>query len=134
VTHDRYNSPWIATLVAGVSSMAMCLLGLQWLLVITGTGIALIYAAICIAAVAGRRSGATAHAAYKMPFYPFWPVVGLLALAYVFYTSALDPQVGQLSLLTNAVVIVIALGYYFVMVRRKGSWTLRDPEGDSHAH
>jgi len=50
VTHDRFNSPWIATLAAGISSMAMCLLGLQWLLVITGTGIALIYAAVCIAA------------------------------------------------------------------------------------
>ena len=38
VTHDRFHSPWVATLAAGISSMAMCFLGLQWLLVLTGTG------------------------------------------------------------------------------------------------
>jgi L-asparagine transporter-like permease len=72
--------------------MAVCLLGLQWLLVITGTGLSLIYVAVCIAAIAGRRSGATKHARYRMPLYPFWPAVGLMALAYVFYTSAFDPE------------------------------------------
>ena len=127
VTHDRFNSPWIATLAAGISSMAMCLLGLQWLLVITGTGIALIYAAVCIAAIAGRTTGTTKHAVYRMPLYPFWPVLGLLALAYVFYTSALDPDIGRPSLLINSVVMVVALAYYGLMVRRKGNFAFRDP-------
>ena len=127
VTHDRFNSPWIATLAAGISSMAMCLLGLQWLLVITGTGIALIYAAVCIAAIAGRTTGTTKHAVYRMPFYPFWPVLGLLALAYVFYTSAIDPDIGRPSLLINSVVMVVALAYYGLRVRRKGNFAFRDP-------
>ena len=127
VTHDRFNSPWIATLAAGISSMAMCLLGLQWLLVITGTGIALIYAAVCIAAIAGRTTGTTKHAVYRMPLYPFWPVLGLLALAYVFYTSALDPDIGRPSLLINSVVMLVALAYYGLMVRRKGNFAFRDP-------
>ena len=127
VTHDRFNSPWIATLAAGISSMVMCLLGLQWLLVITGTGIALIYAAVCIAAIAGRTTGTTKHAVYRMPLYPFWPVLGLLALAYVFYTSALDPDIGRPSLLINSVVMVVALAYYGLMVRRKGNFAFRDP-------
>jgi len=127
VTHDRFNSPWIATLAAGISSMAMCLLGLQWLLVITGTGIALIYAAVCIAAIAGRTTGTTKHAVYRMPLYPFWPVLGLLALAYVFYTSAIDPDIGRPSLLINSVVMVVALAYYGLMVRRKGNFAFRDP-------
>jgi len=133
VTHDRFHSPWIATLADGVSSMAVCFLGLQLLLVLTGTGIAIIYAAMCIAAIAGRRSNASNHAAYRMPFYPFWPVLGLLALAYVLYTSAFDPEVGRPSLIANAVVILVALGYYAVMFRRKGSWTLRDPEQEPHS-
>jgi len=127
VTHDRFNSPWIATLAAGISSMAMCLLGLQWLLVITGTGIALIYAAVCIAAIAGRTTGTTKHAVYRMPLYPLWPVLGLLALAYVFYTSAIDPDIGRPSLLINSVVMVVALAYYGLRVRRKGNFAFRDP-------
>jgi L-asparagine transporter-like permease len=68
-----------------------------------------------------------------MPLYPFWPVLGLLALAYVLYTSAFDPEVGRPSLIANAVVIIVALGYYAVMLRRKGNWTLRDPEQESHS-
>ncbi len=128
LTHARFNSPWVATLAAGITSMAMCLLGLQWLLVITGTGLSLIYAAVCIAAIAGRRSGKTAHAHYRMPLYPLWPAVGLVALAYVFYTSLIDPDVGRPSLLANAAFIALSLAYYAIAVRRKGSWILRDPE------
>ncbi len=128
VTHDRFRSPWIATLAAGVSSMAMCFLGLQWLLVLTGTGIAIIYAAVCVAAITGRCSGVSNHAAYRMPLYPLWPVLGLLALAYIFYTSAFDPNVGQPSLIANAAIIILSLGYYAVVLRFRGGWTLRDPE------
>ena len=130
VMHDRFNSPWIATLAAGVFSMAACFLGLQLLLVVTGTSIAIVYAVMCIAAIVGRRSGASHHAAYRMPLYPLWPVLGLLALAYVFYSSALDPAVGQPSLIANALIIVLSLIYYAVVIRRRGIWTLRDPEED----
>lgn len=130
VTHDRLHSPWIATLAAGVFSVAACFLGLQWLLVVTGTSIGIVYAALCVAAIAGRRSGTTDHAAYHMPLYPLWPVLGLLSLAYVFYASALDPVVGRQSLITNAAIAGLSLIYYVVVHRRKGGWTIRDPEED----
>lgn len=130
VTHDRYHSPWIATLAAGIFSIAACFLGLQWLLVLTGTSIAIVYAAMCVAAISGRRSGASRHAAYRMPLYPFWPVLGLLSLGYVFYTSAQDPVLGRQSLLANAAIGLIALVYYALVHRRRGGWTLRDPEAD----
>lgn len=129
VTHDRLHSPWVATLAAGVFSMAACFLGLQWLLVVTGTSIGIVYAALCIAAIVGRRSGASDHAAYRMPLYPLWPVLGLLSLSYVFYASALDPVVGQQSLIANAAIVALALIYYYAFVhRRRGGWTIRDPE------
>jgi len=127
VTHDRYNSPWIATLAAGIFSMAACFVGLQLLLVVTGTSIAIVYAIMCIAAIVGRHSGTSKHAAYRMPLYPLLPVLGLLALGYVFYTSAMDSAVGQPSLIANAVIVVLSLVYYAVVIRRKGGWTLREP-------
>jgi amino acid transporter len=130
VTHDRLHSPWIATLAAGVFSMAACFLGLQWLLVVTGTSIGFVYAALCVAAIVGRRSGASNHAAYRMPLYPLWPALGLLSLAYVFYASALDPVVGRQSLITNATIVVLSLVYYVFVHRRRGGWTIRDPEED----
>jgi amino acid transporter len=128
VTHERFYSPWFATLAAGFSSMLVCFLGLQLLLVLTGTGIALIYAGMCIAAIAGRRSGATKQAAYRMKLYPSAPVIGLMSLVYVFYTSAFDPEIGQPSLIVNGIIIAVSLGYYAFVLHRTGGWTLRDPE------
>jgi amino acid transporter len=126
--HARYQSPWIATLVAGFTSMALCFLGLDLILVLSGTGIVIVYAAICLAAILGRRNGASAGAHYRMPLYPFWPVVGLIALAYVLVISALDPQLGQPSLIANGVLVILALAYYRLVVRRKGAWILTGPE------
>jgi len=127
ITHGRFNSPWVATLVAGVSSVALCLLGQDWLLVISGVSIALMYAAVCIAAIVGRNTGATDHAVYRMPLYPFWPVLGLVALAYVICLDAMDPSSGQPSLIINVAAVVAAVGYYAVIVRRKGRFAFRDP-------
>ncbi len=81
ITHERFYSPWFATLAAGFTSMLVCFLGLQLLLVLTGASIALIYTGICIAGIGGRRLGTTAHATYRMKFFPLSPVIGLLSLA-----------------------------------------------------
>jgi amino acid transporter len=127
-THDRFQSPWIATLLAGFASILLCFLGLNLILVLTGTGIVIVYAALCLAAIAGRRTGSTKSAIYRMPLYPLWPVAGLAALGYVLYTSALDPKLGQPSLLANGVVILLAVAYYRLILRRKKDWVLTGPE------
>lgn len=130
-THVRFRSPWGATLVAGLSSILMCFLGLNLLLVLTGTGIVLTYAGVCAASLAGRRTGSTAQAAFRMKFYPFLPVAGLLALAWILYTSWLDPDIGRPSLIANLAVIALSLGYYFLVLRTRGRWVLRGPEEES---
>ncbi|HEY3778286.1 MAG TPA: APC family permease [Rhizomicrobium sp.] len=127
-THVRFRSPWGATLAAGLSSLLMCFLGLNLLLVLTGTGIVLTYAGVCAASLAGRRNGTTRHAAFRMKFFSVLPVLGLLALAYILYTNWLDPDVGRPSLIANLAVIALSLGYYMFVLRRRGGWVLRDPE------
>jgi len=131
VTHGRFSSPWIATLAAGIASIAMCRLRPEWLLAITGTGIALIYAAVCIAAIVGRSTGATDRAVYRMPFYPLWPVLGLAALAGVFWTGAAgSKEGGPPSLIIYAAMAIVALGYYAIIVRRKTGFAFRDPDSE----
>lgn len=127
-THFRYHSPWFATLAAGASSIIMCFLGMHMLLVLTGTGIVLTYAGVCVATLAGRKNESTAHAAFRMKFYPFMPIIGLIALAYILYTNWLDPDLGRPSLIANAVAIVASLAYYIFVLRKRGTWVLRDPE------
>lgn len=123
--HPRLGSPWLATLAAGAIGVACCFVPLALLLVLSGTGLVVIYAGIAFAAIAGRRSGATAHAAYRMPLYPLAPVVTLLALGYVVWTSWLDEGEGRPALLMTAAQIGAAVLYYRLVLVRRGDWEVR---------
>jgi amino acid transporter len=127
ITHPRFQSPWMATLIAGVVSLLMCFLGLDMILMLTGTGIVIVYIGVCLAAIFGRRNGSSNAAIYRMPFYPLWPVIGLAALAYVLYTSALDPELGRPSLIINGAIVVLSILYYRVILARRRAWVLSEP-------
>ena len=108
----RSGSPYAATLVTGLLAGLLCFIDLNLLLVITGTTIVVVYGSLCVAAIVGRRSGNTDHAFYRMPFYPWTPVIALIMLGYVVYTSHLDRDVGRPSLLAAAIIIVVSGIYY----------------------
>ena len=118
--HDRFDSPWVATLLAGVSATLTCFVPFHLLLVMNGTGVVVMYVLLCLGAIAGRVSGATAHAAYRMPLFPLAPAFALLALAYVIYANWIDPQVGRPSLIFSLVLLVLATGYFLLLRRRRG--------------
>lgn len=126
-THPQFNSPWVATLVSGASAVTMCFLGMKMLLILTGTGIVLTYAALCLGVISGRRNGSTAHAAYHMPYVPLIPVFGLAALGFVVFASWLDPD-GRRSLIVNAVMIAASILYYRFVLLRRGAWALTGPD------
>jgi amino acid transporter len=126
-THSRFNSPWIATLVSGLTAIAACFIGLDQLLVLTGTGIVLVYATLCVSALVGRWRGSSDHAIYRMPLFPLAPILGLIALCFVVYTSLLTDD-GRRSLEVNAGAIVLSFIYYRLVLARRGAWVLRGPE------
>lgn len=128
-THSRFHSPWIATLVVGGLSILTCFLGLQLVLALTGAGIVLTYAGVCAASLAGRRNGATKHASFRMWFYPWTPIVGLVACASILGASWFDPDKGRLSVIANVTCIAISLVYYAFFLR--GRWVLRGPEDEA---
>jgi amino acid transporter len=121
------NRAWVATLACGGLAAAFCFVPLDLLEVLTGTTIVVVYGSLCVSALVGRRSGCTDHAWYKMPFHPWPSVLGLIGLAFVIYASALDPVLGQPSLRAAAWVIVLAISYYFGVLRRRGAWVLYAP-------
>jgi len=127
--HPSWGSPWVATLAIGAVGIACCFVPLDQLLVLSGAGLVVTYAAIALAALVGRRSGATAHAPYRMPLYPAAPVLTLAALTYIVWSSWLDPEEGRPGLIATAVQILISALYYFVVIRRRGPWATRDPRG-----
>lgn len=126
--HPRFGSPWVGTLIVGGVGVACCFLPLTLLLVLSGTGLVAIYAGIAIAAMVGRRTGATAHARYRMPLYPIAPVVTLVALAYVVWTSWQDASEGRPGLLMTGAQIVASAAYYWFVLRRRGDWSVHVPD------
>lgn len=128
MVHPRLGSPWVGTLLVGGFGIAACFLPLTLLLVLSGTGLVAIYAGISVAAIVGRRTGRTAHAAYRMPIYPVAPVVTLLALAYVVWTSWLDPVEGRPGLVMTAGQIALSISYYWFVLRRRGGWYVDDAD------
>ena len=119
--HPRFASPWIATLVTGGAGIAACFVPLPLLFVISGTGIVVTYAGVSLAALAGRRSGASAHGLYRMPWFPLAPLLTLVALAGVVWASWLDPVTGRPGLIATAAQMLVAAGYYWFVLRRR-SW------------
>ncbi|WP_103349539.1 APC family permease [Amycolatopsis sp. CA-128772] len=133
--HPRFGTPWIPTIGTGVVAAALCFANPKLLLVVTSTSIVVVYAALCLGAITGRRTGTTAHARYRMPWFPVAPMLALIALVYVVYQNMLDPEIGRPSLLVTAAMILLAVAYYVLVLRRRGGWTLAevDPEPAAHA-
>ena len=127
LVHRRFGSPWAATLVTGALACVLCFVGMHQLLVLTGAAIVVVYGSLCVAVIAGRRTGTTSHAFYRMPFYPWPPVVALIVLVYVLYTDVLDPDLGRPGLIATAVIIAASAAYYRLVLRRRGAWVLREP-------
>jgi amino acid transporter len=125
--HPRFGSPWVATLACGVLAAAFCFVPLSLLEVLTGTTIVVVYGALCLSALVGRRTGCTAHAWYRMPFHPWPSLLGLAGLGFVIYASCLDPILGQPSLIATAAVIALSASYYWFVLRRRGAWVLYSP-------
>jgi amino acid transporter len=123
--HPRFNSPWIATLAIGLTSILWCLVRFDLLLILIGDGTAAIYLCMCLAALKGRQ-GVAAHAPYRMPLFPWIPLLALAGLLAVGAADLLTTD-GRKGLLASAIVAVAALAYYGLAVRKNGRWAHRGP-------
>jgi amino acid transporter len=127
--HPRFHSPWIASLVTGSATLACCFLPLGLLVILSGANVVMLYAGVSVAVMAGRRNGSTAHGHYRMPLYPFWPVLALAGAAGVAVAGWMDPAQGRPGLISNLVVMALSAAYYRFYLRRRGGWTLRGADG-----
>ena len=123
--HPGFNSPWIATLVLGATSLLWCLVKLQLLVVLIGDGTAAIYACMCLASLRSRRRGGTLPP-YRMALFPLSPVIGLIALAGVGLADLFDAN-GRVGLLSSVMVVIVSAGYYGLVAGPSGWWAHRGP-------
>lgn len=132
--HPRFQSPWVANLLAGALAAATCFIPFHVLLVLNGTLVVVMYALLCLGVIAGRTFGTTAHGAYRMPLYPVAPVLGLITLGYVVYANWIDPEIGRPSLIATAAMLAIAAAYCVAMRLRRGpGWVVVGPVAEDAA-
>lgn len=125
--HPRFGSPWAATLTTGALACALCFVPKTLLVIATGTGLAVIYGALCIAVLMGRRNGRTRHAVFRIKGFPVTPTFALIAVAGVLWSDWLDPAEGRQGLFA-ALGVAAAFAVYFLLFLRKRGWKLKDPE------
>ena len=125
--HSRHKAPWVATIVTGTLAGLLCFVEFELLLIASGTALMVVYGFLCVAAIMGRRNGMTAHAEYRMPLFPWPPILALAAFGYIIFTNVTDPATGLASFLATAVVLIASSLYYQFILKRRGAWALRGP-------
>jgi amino acid transporter len=121
--HPRFGSPWSATLLAGALSAGLCLLPMKLLLMLSGSGVTLIYISLAVACLL-RGRGRSQPAGWRLPLWPFPPLLALVLLVGVAAASLKD---GWPSFAVSAVCAAAAALYYAVVLKRRGQWRLSGP-------
>ncbi|MBE7217239.1 MAG: APC family permease [Caulobacteraceae bacterium] len=123
------RAPAAATLLTGAAMAALALLPLRLLLILTGTSITLIYAALQLALIAGRRRGATAGARFRSPLGVAGAGLALAACAGVLAADAMDATEGRPSLAISVALAAAAWAWWALALRPRG-WAPRPPEAE----
>lgn len=125
----RSRAPWAATAAAGALAAALCFLPVRLLVMLTGTGVTVIYAGLCVTLAVGRRTGRTAAAAHRAPLFPWATGLAFAALMAVLALDAWRPGDGRTSLLVTAV--LAGAGALWGGARaRSGRWRPTAPDDD----
>lgn len=127
--HPRFGSPHVATLAVGGAALVCCLLPPGVLVTILANGNVATYATLCLAAIAGRRSGLTDNTHARAPLFPLGPVCVLLALAGVIWADLLDPATGVPGLLAMLAIVGLGVGVHRLVVRGNPVWAHRHQTG-----
>lgn len=127
--HPRFGSPWFATLLAGALSAGLCLLPMKLLLMLSGSGVTLIYLALSLACLlhgAGRRSAP----GWRLPL---WPAPPLLALALLLVFAATSLKDAAVSFAVSLACAAGSAAYYALVLKPRGGWRLRGPSVEAPA-
>jgi amino acid transporter len=126
--HARYGSPWVATLVMGAASLALCFLPLSVLVLINGSGVAIGYGLLALGVIVGRRTGSTAKSQSRMLWHPVGPGIVILAALALLAAALADKSSGRPAAMVSLGVMAFGALYYQLFVRRAGAWSHHEPD------
>jgi amino acid transporter len=120
----RFRTPWFATALVGVLGAVLCLtVSLNTIITLTGATLVLNYAIVAVGALVGRLTGATDQSPYRMPFWPWPPLLAIAALVYI------TTKQTSTSLEVTGITMLIGLAYWAIVIwpQRGRAWNLKNP-------
>jgi amino acid transporter len=121
--HPRFGSPWGGTLLAGGLSAGLCLLPMKLLLMLSGSGVTLIYISLSLACLLRGRDR-VAEPGWRLPL---WPAPPLLALVLLLVVAAASLKDGGVSFAVSLACAAAAALYYALVLKPRGEWRLGGP-------
>lgn len=123
-THPRFKSPWVATALLGiVGGLLTYFSNVASLVTFTGVLLVVLYGLVALSALVSRIKQRSLIRPYKMPWWPLWPIIGLVGCVVVFTQQSLS-DMG-----ICAAILLVAAIYYLVYLRprRATHWVMLDP-------
>ncbi|MGH2481785.1 MAG: hypothetical protein ACRDHW_19200, partial [Ktedonobacteraceae bacterium] len=123
-THPRFKSPWVATALLGViGGLLTYFSNVAALVTFTGVLLVVLYGLVALSALVSRLRQRNLVRPYKMPWWPLWPIIGLVGCVVVFTQQSLS-DMG----ICAAIFLVAALYYLlYLRPRRAIRWIMLDP-------
>jgi amino acid transporter len=131
--HPKLRTPVVATLVVGgAAAVVASIVPIGSLITATGATLVALYVIVALSAIVGRRNGTTAHARYKMPWWPLAPVAVILTLGYVTY-QLWKGNPWQVIIAAGALAVGYVYYYAYLYPQRETRWTMPSAPHDEHA-
>jgi APA family basic amino acid/polyamine antiporter len=89
--HDKFRTPWKATILTGVFVAAMAaFLPLRILAELTNIGTLLAFVIVCTAVLIMRRTNPDAERPFRAPFVPLVPILGILSCLLLMFSLPVE--------------------------------------------
>jgi amino acid transporter len=125
--HNASGAPRPATLLIGAIAGVCCLLDIHWLVVFLSGSVVFTLTLASCAVLVGRKRGLTGQPGYwRSPLFPLVPILGLCLAGAFAAADLLDADVGRPSILMlGSIVLIALLWHHLVLKRRVGGWVPR---------